>query len=319
MPGGRDDFRGERPMSEAVVPRDRPSDLPMPRWRWLTSEHPLPWLLPGAALMIIFGIYPLLYALWLSLHKRNPVTRLNVFDPDHNWAKALGDQRVWDAVATTLLYTGVALVIQLVLGLLIALLLDTDRKGYGVLRALMTLPLVVPPAVTGMMFLLMLDGSFGVLSRSLYAVGLWSPQFPILATSSTALAGVLLADIWQWTPFMVLIMLAGLRSLPKEPFEAAAIDGATAVQAFFKLTLPMMSKVIAIAVLIRGIDLFRIFDYVKVMTDSGPGTATETLTSYAGRIYFNGDFPYASTLSLITLVLVIIASTLFMKIFRVKL
>lgn len=305
-------------MSDAVLGHKQAGSF-LPRWRWLTSEHPLPWLLPASALMIIFGIYPLLYALWLSLHKRNPVTRLNVFAPNYNWAKALGDQRVWDAVMTTLLYTGIALVIQLVLGLLIALLLDSDRKGYGILRALMTLPLVVPPAVTGMMFLLMLDGSFGVLSRSLYAVGLWSPQYPILATSSTALAGVLLADIWQWTPFMVLIMLAGLRSLPKEPFEAAAIDGATAVQAFFKLTLPMMSKVIAIAVLIRGIDLFRIFDYVKVMTDSGPGTATETLTSYAGRIYFNGDFPYASTLSLITLVLVIIASTLFMKIFRVKL
>ena len=94
-----------------------------------------------------------------------------------------------------------------------------------------------------------------------------------------------MAEVWQWTPFMVLIMLAGLRSLPKEPFEAAAIDGATPVQAFFKLTLPMMSKVIAIAVLIRGVDLFRAFDYIKVMTDSGPGTATETLTSYAGRIY----------------------------------
>ncbi len=306
-------------MSEAVVPRDRPSDLPMPRWRWLTSEHPLPWLLPGAALMIIFGIYPLLYALWLSLHKRNAATRLTVFDPDHNWAKALADQRVWDAVGTTLLYTGIALAIQLVLGLLIALLLDTDRKGYGVLRALMTLPLVVPPAVTGMMFLLMLDGSFGVLSRSLYAMGLLSPQFPILATSSTALSGVLLADIWQWTPFMVLIMLAGLRSLPKEPYEAAAIDGASNTQAFFRLTLPMMSKVIAIAVLIRGIDLFRIFDYVKVMTDSGPGTATETLTSYAGRIYFTGEFPYASTISLLTLIMVIIVSTVFMQVFRVKL
>ncbi len=111
MPGGRDDIHLGCPMSEAVVRRDRPSDLPMPRWRWLTSEHPLPWLLPAAALMTIFGIYPLLYALWLSLHKRNPVTRLNVFDPDHNWAKALGDQRVWDAVATTLLYTGIALVV----------------------------------------------------------------------------------------------------------------------------------------------------------------------------------------------------------------
>jgi multiple sugar transport system permease protein len=306
-------------VSEAVLGRESGRGSLLPKWRWLTSEHPLPWLLPASALMIIFGIYPLLYALWLSLHKRNPVTRFNVFDPDYNWAKAFADPRVWDAIGRTFLYTGTALAIQLVLGLAIALLLDTDRKGYGVLRALMTLPLVVPPAVTGMMFLLMFDGSFGVLSRSLYAVGLWSPQFPILATSSSALSGVLLADIWQWTPFMVLIMLAGLRSLPKEPFEAAAIDGASAIQAFLKLTLPMMSKVIAIAVLIRGIDLFRIFDYVKVMTDSGPGTATETLTSYAGRIYFNGDFPYASTLSLITLILVIVTSTLFMKIFRVKL
>jgi multiple sugar transport system permease protein len=311
------DLAGDRGVTDAVL-GSQPG-WSIPKWRWLSSEHPLPWLLPASALMIVFGIYPLLYALWLSLHKRNPVTRLNVFDPHYNWGKALGDPRVWHAVSDTLLYTSTALVIQLLLGLLIALLLDTDRKGYGILRALMTLPLVVPPAVTGMMFLLMLDGSFGVLSRSLYAVGLLSPQYPILATSSTALAGVLLADIWQWTPFMVLIMLAGLRSLPKEPFEAAAIDGASSIQAFFKLTLPMMSKVIAIAVLIRGIDLFRIFDYVKVMTDSGPGTATETLTSYAGRIYFNGDFPYASTLSLITLVLVIIASTLFMKIFRVKL
>ncbi|HUR42649.1 MAG TPA: sugar ABC transporter permease [Aestuariivirga sp.] len=287
--------------------------------RWMTSEHPLPWLLPASALMIVFGIYPLIYAFWLSLHRRNPVLRKNVLDPGYNWLKAAADDRVWDAVMTTFTYTGIALAIQLVLGLAIALLLDTDRKGYGLLRALMTLPLVVPPAVTAMMFLLMLDGSFGVLSRALYATGLWSPQFPILATSSSALAGVLLADIWQWTPFMVLIMMAGLRSLPKEPFEAAAIDGATATQAFLRLTLPMMSRVIAIAVLIRGVDLFRIFDYVKVMTDSGPGTATETLTSYAGRIYFTGDFPYASTLSLLTLILVIVASTLFMRIFRVRL
>jgi multiple sugar transport system permease protein len=295
--------------------------MPRQAWlpRWMTSEHPLPWLLPASALMIVFGIYPLVYAFWLSLHRRNPVLRKNVFDPAYNWVKMAADDRVWDAVVTTFMYTGIALAIQLVLGLAIALLLDTDRKGYGILRAMMTLPLVVPPAVTAMMFLLMLDGSFGVLSRALYATGLWSPQFPILATSSSALAGVLLADIWQWTPFMVLIMMAGLRSLPKEPFEAAAIDGATATQAFLRLTLPMMSRVIAIAVLIRGVDLFRIFDYVKVMTDSGPGTATETLTSYAGRIYFTGDFPYASTLSLLTLILVIVASTLFMRIFRVRL
>ena len=118
---------------------------------------------------------------------------------------------------------------------------------------------------------------------------------------------------------MVLIMLAGLRALPKDPFEAAAIDGATDFQAFFRLTLPMMSKIIALAVLIRGIDLFRIFDYIKVMTDSGPGTATETLTAYAGTIYFkNADFPYASTVALLTLIMILIISTIFIKIFKVR-
>ena len=288
--------------------------------RWLASESPVPWLLPAAALMVIFGIYPLLYAITLSLYKKNAATRKMVFDPTHNWLKILSDDRVWNAIYNTFLYTGVALVFQLVLGMAIALLLDSDRKGYGILRAMMTLPLVIPPAVTGMMFLLMLNGSFGVLSRGLIALGVFPTGFSILGTANTAMAGVLTAEIWQWTPFMVLIMLAGLRSLPKEPFEAAAIDGATATQAFFKLTLPMMSKVIAIAVLIRGIDLFRAFDYVKVMTDSGPGTATETLTSYAGRIYFgNADFPYASTIALLTLIIVILVSSTFMKVFKVKL
>ncbi|WP_421693340.1 carbohydrate ABC transporter permease [Aestuariivirga sp.] len=309
-----------RAASLASVEAEDPADRRPWFSRWISSEHPFPWLFPAAALMIIFGIYPLIYAITLSLYKRNAATRKMIFDPTHNWTKILGDERVWNAVGNTFIYTGVALVFQLTLGMLIALLLDQDRKGYGVLRAMMTLPLVIPPAVTGMMFLLMLNGSFGVLSRGIIALGLLPTGYSILGSANTALAGVLLAEIWQWTPFMVLIMLAGLRSLPKEPFEAAAIDGATATQAFFKLTLPMMSKVIAIAVLIRGIDLFRAFDYVKVMTDSGPGTATETLTSYAGRIYFgNADFPYASTVALLTLIIVIVVSSTFMTVFKVKL
>jgi multiple sugar transport system permease protein len=287
--------------------------------RWLTSEHPLPWIAPAVAMILVFGIYPLIFAIWTSLHVRNKVKRIDEFSWFKNYETAFGDQRVWDAMQVTLTYTVLALALQVALGMAIALLLDSDRRGYGLLRALMTLPLVVPPAVTGMMFLLMLDGSFGVISQNLYMAGLWSPQYPILASHSTALAGVLLADIWQWTPFMVLIFLAGLRSLPKEPFEAAAIDGANAIQSFWRLTLPMMSKVIAIAVLIRGVDLFRIYDYVYVMTSGGPGTATETLSTYAGRIFSTGDFPYASTLALITLLLVLFISNVFIRLFRVKL
>lgn len=279
----------------------------------------MPWLLPATATLIAFGLYPIIYALWLSFNRRNPITRENSWEPGWNWGKLLSDDRVWDAISTTYIYTGVALVIQLVLGLGIALLLDTDRRGFGLMRALMTLPLVVPPAVTGMMFLLMYNGSFGVISRSLYELGLLSPANPILSTGSTALWGVLIADIWQWTPFMVLIMLAGLRALPKDPFEAAAIDGANAFQAFYRLTLPMLSKIIALAVLIRGIDLFRIYDYIKVMTDSGPGTATETLTAYAGTVYFkSANFPYASTVAILSLILVIVTANIFIKIFKVR-
>ena len=308
-------------MTEATITKTernpRPKLWTMPRW--LTSEHPLPWILPATATLIVFGLYPILYAVWLSLHRRHPVTRETLFNPEWNWSRVLADERVWDAISVTYLYTGVAIIIQLSLGLGIALLLDSDRRGFGLMRALMTLPLVVPPAVTGMMFLLMYNNSFGVISRSLHTLGLTSPDSPLLSNGSTALWAVMAADIWQWTPFIVLIMLAGLRALPKDPFEAAAIDGANAWQAFRRLTLPMLSKIIAIAVLIRGIDLFRMYDYVKVMTDGVPGTATETLTAYAGKVYFgSANFPYASAVAILTLVMVIITANVFIKLFKVK-
>ncbi|WP_352128662.1 sugar ABC transporter permease [Mesorhizobium sp. dw_380] len=302
-------------MSTATFTRKR-SGWALPRF--MTAEHPFPWLAPITVMLLVFGIYPLAYSVWLSFHKRNVVSRQLDFAGFHQWARAFSDTRMWHALETTLIYTFIALAVQLALGILIALLLDTDRKGYGILRALMTLPLVVPPAVTGMMFLLMQDGSFGVLSFYVYALNLISPAQPILTQPVTALLAILLADIWQWTPFMVLIILAGLRALPKEPFEAAAIDGANGIQTFLRLTLPMLRKVIAVAVLIRGVDLFRIYDYVYIITAGGPGTATETLSFYAGRIYFTGDFPYAATLSLIVLVVLIGVSNLFVKLFKVR-
>jgi multiple sugar transport system permease protein len=284
----------------------------------LTAEHPLPWLLPISAMLVVFGLYPLFYSIWLSLQTRSRVTRQYEFTGFAQWAKALGDERMWNALSVTVTYTLVALAIQLVLGMLIALLLDSDRRGYGVLRALMTVPLVVPPAITGMMFLLMQDGSFGVISFYLYAIGLVSPTLPVLANPNLALYAVILADVWQWTPFMVLILLAGLRSLPKEPFEAAAIDGASAVQVFRRITLPLLGKVIAVAVLIRGVDLFRIYDYIYVMTGGGPGIRTETLSFFAGRSFGVADFPYAATLSLIVLIVLIVVSNVVVKIFKVR-
>jgi multiple sugar transport system permease protein len=186
------------------------------------------------------------------------------------------------------------------------------------MRALMALPLVVPPAVTGMMFLLMEDAQFGVLSYYGAQLGIVNPADPVLADPRTALVGVMIADVWQWTPFMILIFLAGLRALPKEPFEAAAIDGASAWQAFRHLTLPMLGRVIAVAVLIRSIDLFRVYDYVYIMTGGGPGTTTETLSFYAGKVFGLANFALAATLGLITLVALNAVALTFTKLARVR-
>jgi multiple sugar transport system permease protein len=201
----------------------------------------------------------------------------------------------------------------------IALLLDSDGFGFGFLRGVLTMTLVIPPAIAGMMFLLMQDPQFGVISYFLQWAGLLDPARPILATASTALAGVLLPEIWQWTPFMVLIFLAGLRALPREPYEAAMIDGASSLQIFRRITLPMMAKVIAIAVLIRGIDLFRVFDYVFVMTSGGPGTSTYSLSLYAWQQTFSFvKWGYGATLSLVTLAIILVVANLFIKIARVR-
>ena len=188
--------------------------------RMVSSDHPLPWLMPMLAMLLVFTIYPLIYNIWLSFHEYAPFKRKLVPVGWENWQALFNDERFIESLAVTFTYVFVVLAIELVLGMLLALLLDSDDPGFGFLRAILTLTLVVPPAITGMMFLLLEDPEFGVLSYALELVGLIDSTTPILATSSTALAGVMLADIWQWTPFMVLIFLAGLRSLPPEPYEA---------------------------------------------------------------------------------------------------
>lgn len=290
------------------------------RWpRWLSADHPLPWLLPTVVLLLVLAIFPFFYNVWLSFHEYNLLHRGLEYVGWANWERLFSEGRTWHAFGVTVLYTGVCLAVQLVLGILIALLLDTDLPGFGFLRAMMTLPLVVPPAITGLMYLLMEDGQFGVMSFLLYQLGVISPTQPILSTPATALAGVMLADIWQWTPFVVLIVIAGLRAMPREPFEAAAIDGATSRQMFFHLTLPMLSRVLAVAILVRGIDLFRIFDYIYVMTSGGPGTTTETVSYYTWKQTFAFiKWGYGATLSLAAMIILIVVANLFIRLAKVR-
>jgi multiple sugar transport system permease protein len=287
--------------------------------RVLSADRPLIWLLPLVVILVAFTIVPLVYNIWLSFHEYVPARRGLRYVGTANWSQLFADARMWQALSVTMIYFVVVLTVEVVLGMAIALLLDAEEFGFGLLRTLLTLTLVVPPAITGMMFLLMQDPEFGVVTYVLEALGVLDKTTPILSTSSTALWGVMLADIWQWTPFMVLIFLAGLRSLPAEPYEAAMLDGASAFTVFRRITLPMMHKVIAVAILIRGIDLFRIFDYVFVMTSGGPGTATYTLSLYSWQQTFSFiKWGYGATLSLFTLIIILVVANLFIWIAKVR-
>lgn len=284
-----------------------------------SPERPWVWLAPLVAVLAAFTLFPFFYNIYLSFHEFNSFRRTLVFVGFDNWKEMFEDPKMWRAFSVTLVYLAVCLSIQFVLGLGIALLINADGGGYNLIRSLLLLPLVVPPAVVGMMFLLMEDSQFGVLSWMLQSLGFIAAGAPLLTSPATALVGVMLADIWQWTPFMVLIMLAGLHALPGEPFEAALVDGARFHHILFHLTLPMLRPIIAVALLIRGIDLFRVFDYVFVMTSGGPGIATQTLSFYTWKQSFSFvKWGYAATLSLFSLVFLIVVANLFIRAAKVK-
>jgi multiple sugar transport system permease protein len=287
--------------------------------RFMISEHPFPWLFPLIAMLLVFAVFPLAYNIYLSFHEFAIFKRSLVFVGWENWLKLFSDTRLFNALVINITYTVVCLTVQLVLGFLIALLLDTDERGFGVMRALFSLALVIPPAITGMMFKMMEDPQFGMIAWVLEKFHILSREVPILATPELALTGVMIADIWQWTPFITLIFLAGMRGLPKEPFESAVIDGASQWKITTRFTIPMLSKVIAVAVLIRGIDLFRTFDYIFVMTSGGPGIRTYTLSFYTWKQFASSlKWGYGATLSLLALIIINVAATALIKIAKIR-
>jgi len=286
--------------------------------KFLTSDSAFPWLLPLVTMLIVFAIIPFFYNIYLSFHEFVPLKRKLVYTGFENWIILFNDPIFWNSFKVTLYYTSVCLFIELVLGMSIALLIDSDKPGYGVIRSLLTLTLVIPPAIAGMIFLILEDAHYGLISWGLKSIGLLGAEQTILADSILAFWGVVIVDVWQWTPFMVLIFIAGLRSLPKEPFESAMIDGARPFQVFRRLTFPMMHKVIAVAILIRGIDLWRIVDYVFVLTAGGPGTATYTLSYYSWQRFTFVQWGYGATISLFSLIAILIIGNAFIYFAKVK-
>lgn len=301
-------------MQDTVRPKRRRRRLPL----W-SPERAYIWLLPGVLLLLVYSIYPLLYNLWTSFYKFDPLIRDFVWVGGDNWSSLVTDGRALNAVRVTLTFGLLALAIELVLGLAIASLLDSGVYGGGLWQTMLILPMVTPPAVVGLIFRLLEHSEFGVISWLLYGSGLLTKQEPLLGgTGQYALVGVLLADIWQWTPFCILILLAGLKALPTEPLEAAQVDGANSWQKFWYVKIPLLQNVLAVVILFRIIDLYRMFDYVYIMTSGGPGQRTETISYYAYQTYVFINWGYTATLGVAILVVIWLTAFLYTRVFRVE-
>ena len=249
------------------------------------------WVLAGPS-MIFVGLLltvPLGWTLFLSFtDARRSVRRPFDLNGIDNYISILTDtDRFWPAVMRTFAFTGGALFFQLVLGMIVALLLWKPFRGQGVIRTVVLLPLVATPVAVGMMWRLLFEPNIGFVNEFISWFGI--PPQPWLANPDTSLATLTFVDVWQWTPMVALILLAGLTSLPEEPLEAARVDGANAWQRFWLIIVPLMWPVIGVAILLRGIDALKTFDLLYATKGKGGGSFNdvETLNVYAYGLSFD--------------------------------
>jgi multiple sugar transport system permease protein len=263
---------------------------------------------PAVAFIGLMVVFPLAYTAWLSLTDAfgavNADTR---FLGLLNYADALSDtRRFWPAVGRTAVFTVAAVALELVLGLALAMLLRRPFRGMRWMRTVLMVPLLATPVAVGVVWLLILDPTVGIANALLGLVGI--PPQPFLGSAAQSLPTLVLIDVWQWTPMMTLLLLAGLTTLPEEPEEAALVDGATAWQRFRLVTLPMLGTTIVTALVLRSVDALKTFDLIYATKGAGGGSSyeAETLNVYAYGITFDySEYGLAAAVLVLFTVLII--------------
>ena len=236
---------------------------------------------PSIFVLLLIGVFPLVYLIVVSFQNITMTDADTSFQGLMNYRLLFSDRRLWEALLHTLVFIVIALPVELVLGLAMAQLFIDRIPGRAVFVALLVLPVLVSPIVAGATWSLMFDNRFGPINQVLG----WFAGEPValLWTIKPNLVyiAILIAEIWQWTPFMFLLLLAALSAVDKSQLEAASIDGAGYWRTFRRIVLPAIWPVMAVAILIRALDLFRLFDVVWALTKGGPGTMTETISMFA--------------------------------------
>lgn len=272
---------------------------------------------PAVFVMLLIGLFPFLWSVAVSFQDLTGSNRAGNWIGLANYNKLITDARVWAALGRTLLILAVALPLELVLGLLLALHFQEDRPFKRFFVALLVLPAVVSPMVAGSIWRLMFDHKFGPLNQ---IIG-WITGEPIVllwvVKQHLAFWAIIIAEVWQWTPFMFIILLTALTNVDREQLEAAEIDGAGRLRVFFRIVLPAILPVLSIALLIRALDLFRIFDAVWQLTRSGPGNKTETISIF---MYIRGfqSFETSYTAALVVMLLIVLSAVVTLALKRMK-
>ena len=284
-----------------------------PAMRRSVSDRALAYLLlaPTIAVLLALTIYPLIYSIKISLQGESGNWTLQ------NFTRLVSDHFFLSALAHTVVYAAIALTFEFLIGLGLALLLSTQMRGRSVVRSLLLVPMMLPAVVVGVVWRLMLNSNFGAVNGTLKGIGINTDALTWTGSAKLAMASVIVADVWQWTPFMFLILLAGLQAIPQEPYEAALIDGASAWQTFRHVTLPLLKPAILIALLLRTMDLLRVFDQIFILTEGGPGFATETVSLYIYRTAFRfSNFGYAAAMSFVLLLITNVISVGYIRFLR---
>ncbi len=281
----------------------------------LTKREYLIFLGPTLLILVVMLAFPTGYVLLVSLRDfqlTNP-TAGNPFVGLENYRTLLSDPAFFAALWKSVLFTVASVALTFGLGMVIALLLNRPNlSGIGLTRTVILVPLILTPLVIGAMYRFMLERDNGIINELLALVGL--ERIPFLASPTWAMISVILVDAWQWTPFAVLVLLAGLESLPVEPFEAARMDGASKWGEFWYITLPLLAPVIAVVLLIRTMDAFREFDKIFIMTGGGPGTATQTLPIFLYRAGFQDfNMGFSAATGVVMLIIVTIVSSFYVR------
>ena len=267
---------------------------------------------PAPAIIILFVIVivPIAYNVFLAFHKWMIGLGAPRFVGLDNFVRLLSDARVWNGLKVMAYFSGLSLTLEIVLGLLVASYFNREFRGEGIVQAMYIFPFAATPVAVALIWRVMLNPEIGVMNYVLRSIGLSGSLW--VSSSSTVIPSLVLVDVWKWTPMITLIILAGLKSLPMEPYEAARIDGASTLQIFWYLTLPFIRPVMVAALMLRSLDNLKEFDTIYTITQGGPGIASETLYLYSYNVGFNFmKAGYGSALMVVVFLIVLLFNVVF--------